>query len=555
MSRLLLLAIMVLWMCARDNVSPPAWPVAVRLGIFLGIYAALVALVSAFSRLLARRVADDSLGRTLDRYNRAIECARYFVPAWFAVGLFGLGWGHIVYDWLLPLTPSSLPRVPGASDPYWRVPGLLVGTLPAFVAWMGLWWAQYPADRALKEQSVLYRANEGLPIHAPSGFGTFFAEHLRQQLLFTLAPVFLIVSARDVLALGFLIFRPDHPLAHDGGDLMILPLALLIFVAAPELLRRVIPTTPLPAHWPLRQRMEALCRRAGLRYRDILLWQTNNSMGNAMVMGLFPQVRYIFLSDLLLETMHDEEIEAVFAHEIGHVVHRHMWWYVLFTVMLTLFTMGPLSLVLDQIPGLTIPAHVTQARANELMARQGQVVAVIGLAMFGLFFGLLSRRFERQADVYAARTMQAGRERGAVRITHVNPELESVGGGVFVVPAGLAAATLGTGTMPASTPVAASALAHSPGKSYVGEYGATIVSDALRRVARINNIPVAAHEWLHGSIQQRMRYLQELSGDATRTWRFDRYMKRLYWGLFGVLFALTAWCVVQTLYGGGAMVY
>ena len=43
----------------------------------------------------------------------------------------------------------------------------LVGTLPAFLAWMGLWWAQYPADRAFKEQSVLYHANEGLPIHAP----------------------------------------------------------------------------------------------------------------------------------------------------------------------------------------------------------------------------------------------------------------------------------------------------------------------------------------------------------------------------------------------------
>ena len=60
------------------------------------------------------------------------------------------------------------------------------------------------------------------------------------------------------------------------------------------------PTQPLPANWPLRRRMEALCRRAELKYRDILLWRTNSSMGNAMVMGLFPRVRYIFLSDLLL---------------------------------------------------------------------------------------------------------------------------------------------------------------------------------------------------------------------------------------------------------------
>src|SRR5258706_6119681 len=166
MSRLLLLSILVLWMCPRDNVTPPPWAVPVRLGVFLGVYAALLVLMSAWSRMLARRVADDLLGRTLDRYNRATELARYFVPAWFAVGLFGLGWGHLVYSALAPLDPAGLAQHAGpASEPYWRIPGLLLGTLPAFLTWMALWWAQYPADRALKEQSVLYHANEGLPIH------------------------------------------------------------------------------------------------------------------------------------------------------------------------------------------------------------------------------------------------------------------------------------------------------------------------------------------------------------------------------------------------------
>ena len=74
----------------------------------------------------------------------------------------------------------------------------------------------------------------------------------------------------------------------------------------------------------------ALCRRVGMRYRDILLWRTQNNMGNAAVMGLVPQVRYILLSDLLLETMTESQIEAVFAHELGHIVHRHMAWYIVF---------------------------------------------------------------------------------------------------------------------------------------------------------------------------------------------------------------------------------
>jgi hypothetical protein len=81
--------------------------------------------------------------------------------------------------------------------------------------------------------------------------------------------------------------------------------------------------------------------------------------------------------------------------------------------------------------------------------------------------------------------------------------------------------------------------------THVGEYGAAVVGSALHRVAQINNIPVAAHEWLHGSIQQRMRYLHELSGDASRTRRFDLAMRRLYWGLVLTVVGLGVWCFVQ----------
>jgi hypothetical protein len=81
--------------------------------------------------------------------------------------------------------------------------------------------------------------------------------------------------------------------------------------------------------------------------------------------------------------------------------------------------------------------------------------------------------------------------------------------------------------------------------TYVGEYGAAVVAGALNRVARINNIPVAAGEWLHGSIAGRMRYLHGLAGDAARTARFDAYMRRVYWGLVGVAVVLGAWVGVQ----------
>src|SRR5699024_9049444 len=101
----------------------------------------------------------------------------------------------------------------------------------------------------------------------------------------------------------------------------------VVYIMAPELLRRVLDTRSLPAG-ALRTRLQNLCNRTGMRARDILHWETNSLMGNAAVMGLFPRVRYILMTDLLLETMTDEQIEAVFAHEIGHVHYRHMLWYV-----------------------------------------------------------------------------------------------------------------------------------------------------------------------------------------------------------------------------------
>ena len=527
MSRFLLLSILVLWMCPRDNVADPRWwPASARVGAFVGVYAGLVLTMSAWSRLLARRVGGEPLGRTLDRYNWATDGARYFVPVWFAVGLFALGWGHVVEAWL-----------PGAG-PY-RTPGILLGTLPAFAAWMGLWWAQYPADRAFKEQSVLYHANEGLPIHAPPAFATFFVEQFRQQLCFTLAPILLIVAARDLITAGLIAAGSSLPWDGGAADLLFLPVSIAAFALAPEVLRRVIPTTPLPPG-PLRRRLEALCRRTGLRYRDVLLWRTNSSIGNAMVMGLFPRVRYIFLSDLLIETMRDEEIEAVFAHEIGHVVHRHLWWYVFFTVGLVLFSMGPLGLALSYVPGLVVYTDTAEAQRLSIEAWREQIAAAFVLGTFVVAFGFLSRRFERQADVYAARTMQAHVDRGPVVIRHVNPEAEAAGSDGSVA-AGNTAVVSSAGVL---TPVPATVVVPAS-PSYVGEYGAAIVAGALQRVARINNIPVAAGEWLHGSIAGRMRYLHELSGDAGRTARFDARMRRVYWGLVTTVVVLGAWVGVQ----------
>ena len=233
-------------------------------------------------------------------------------------------------------------------------------------------------------------------------------------------------------------------------------------------------------------------------------------MGNAAVMGLFPRVRYVLLSDLLLETMSDKQIEAVFAHELGHVVHKHLWWFVAFIGIAMLAIGGPGSQVMDHARHWYV--EVRHHAPDQWDTIQGLLAMTLFFGSFVLAFGFLGPRFERQADVYAARTIQ----------TSESPE-----------PNAEAASSLEL----AGTPL----LALSP--SVVGEYGAGVFAAALHRVAVINHIPVNARNWSHGSIAQRMRALHEMSASPMHTSRFDQAMRRLYVGLIASLCVFGVWNV------------
>ena len=489
MSRFLILFLFLIW-TAWPGTAPPISRVPWReTGLFLGVFALIVLLLGVWSRVLARHVTGANLHRSVTRFNKAIFAARMAIPVWFGVGVFVLDW-PLVVEWML----GPVNRWPV------QLPGAALGTLPAVLTWMGLWWSQYPADRALREQSLLVLLEDGLPVHAPPGFWDYFRANVRLQVLFTMVPVALILGTRDVLTVTLWKTQWFGPLRPEVDAAVSLGAALLVLVFAPEILRRVLHTQPLPSS-PLRDRLEALCRRANLRYREILLWRTENNMGNAAVMGLIPQVRYILLSDLLLESMRDEQIEAVFAHEVGHVVHRHMGWYVVFFVILTLAGYGAAATAARHLNWVQLPTWLP----TEL------VVMAASVAAFLLTFGFLSRKFERQADVFAARTIQM---RGEANLAQVAE---------------------------AKDPTAL--VAYEP-RTHVGAYGATVFASALHRVAVINNIPVAARSWCHGSIAKRMKYLHELAADPSHTTRFDRFMSKLYAALLLALVMSGAWVFV-----------
>jgi len=264
------------------------------------------------------------------------------------------------------------------------------------------------------------------------------------------------------------------------------------------MLRYIWHTQVLPPG-ELRERLEGMCRRIGLTYRRILIWESDGMVVNAAVMGLFRPVRYILLSDGLLEMMDDHKIEAVFGHEAGHVKHRHIQYYLLFAVLSMFIVGGLMELAMQaraQWPGYFPPRVVFE---NYL-----QVVAMgLIVLVWALGFGVVSRRFEWQADLF-----------GAQSVTPPAQECDRP-----CVLHGTAVPVYSPGD---SEGVQLLSYAGKPPACAVCATAATTFADALHRIADLNGIPIDAKSWRHSSIANRKRLLQEYAIDPVAVARLER---------------------------------
>mgnify|MGYP001235102286 FL=1 len=479
MARFLPLVPLLLWLIWSQS-RPETRPLApVSLILFGGGFVLAILLLAILARRTVR-AGPDMLHRRIDRFQRLVFFARIGLIAWWGYGLWHLDWG---------LATREITRFASG----WPIdgPAVLVATLPAYLAWLALAWAQYPVERRWREQNLMIRFDQLQPLHPAPTLREHLSQTLRLQLLFTLAPIAMVILLRDTFSL---IAFGRYDLQHVSTQLLISGLSVLIvFILAPEILLRVLPTQPLPPG-PLRDRLERFCRRAGLRYRDIRLWNTHHTMSNAAVMGVVPQVRYSLLSDMRIETLTARQIEAVFAHEAGHVRHRHMVWYFLFIIAGVLLLDGP---------GVWLAGRLDALMPRSLMIWEW-IFSVGGLVALLVVFGAISRRCERQADVFAARAIEPDD--------------------------------------PIDPPLASDASAPIP-----GEYGAEVFAQTLRRVAEVNGMPLDgrprtgrlvpdlitwlqdhAGHFLHGTIAQRMNFVRDLARSPEKSHAFDRSMRVIF---------------------------
>jgi Zn-dependent protease with chaperone function len=246
--------------------------------------------------------------------------------------------------------------------------------------------------------------------------GTSRRTRVLAQLAFS-GPVLLPWLALSGIAdiIGLLPFEtPKRLLTTPAGELAyFLIFLVLTSVFGPSLIRRFWRCRPLEDGW-MRLRIEALCRRAGLRYAQILYWPMfGGRMITAGVMGLVGRFRYILVTPALLRELAPEQIDQVIAHEIGHVKRRHLAFYLLFLtgyILLVYSLFEAAALILLQAE----PVHrLVQVLALDPVSTGsvllGLAMVAVFLVYFRLVFGYFMRNFERQADLYVFRLFPSAR--------------------------------------------------------------------------------------------------------------------------------------------------
>jgi Zn-dependent protease with chaperone function len=338
-------------------------------------------LVRRFGRLLRQ---DPSQRYAVSR--RFARCRRYHLYAllsFHCIALYVFGWGWTGKEYLA--TQAGL--LPGRE---------LLLIAPFFSVLIFAWTRFYDVECAT------HREESNFP-----GRWSHLGLQLRHNLLLVLPPLLLFLIQETVLFLLPELGRQDYvvPMAIFAACLV-----AGIFITIPWLLRVVLGLRPL-AEGPLRTRLLETARRLKFRCNDILLWNTRSTMANAMVAGPSPFLRYVVLTDRLIEDLTPEEVEAVFGHEVGHIKHHHMLFYLGFVLvsLLALGAVGKLAGILFQHERVQAflrdyaPVALEWVRAWDYLAAVPLLV-VMGLYIF-LVFGFLSRRCERQADIFGCRTV------------------------------------------------------------------------------------------------------------------------------------------------------
>ncbi len=496
-----------------------AEPTAATPWLAVGLPAGLVLLTLLGVRLSLRRLDRTRRGVWLMRADRLLGFSRLAIVV-------GGGLTIVIGGWL--------PWVRARTGDLVLVDEVLA-IAPTVLGLAGSWAVQHALEVRLRDAIRLRRLDEGRPIWPTPGRGGYVLGQVRLQLGLLGVPILAVLGVSE--AARRLAEAAGDAVPDWTADAASIVAAAIIFAIAPLLMRMVLPIRPMPPG-SVREDLTAMAAATGVRVSDIMLWPTHGTLVNAAVIGVLPWLRYVLLTDAMLEEVPRPALRAVFAHELAHVRHRHVPWLVA-----TVAGMVSLFGAAAAVPAVALAADGHDP-AGDLVGWTAIVGGAVGLLVAGIAFGWVSRRYERQADTFAVQAMSrepiwaaADHESPdgphAPAISAVRPPAvltvgdlrvdDAVGGEGEHERARVAAA--------GDTPEAAA------GTPRVRAEAVLAMATALAATARLNGVDPERSSWRHGSIAWRQRHLAELVGRPVDALAIDRLMRRLKFGAIVVLIA------------------
>ncbi len=342
---------------------------------FIGLHLLFAYVCWSLFRRLTRRTGNENFARLDHGFNTLLTRLSILAIVLFAIDIYGLN------------LPSFLSPLPIFS----KMPTLMALLfLALFISSLAIVWASafstyrhfYAADIS-RSAYVWSQISFSIPVLLP---------------WVVLSGITDLINALPFPGLQRLLMTTEGSVAY------FLFFLVIVAVIGPAMIQKFWRCRPMEDS-TLRERIETLCRRAGLEYNNILYWPIfGGRMITAGVMGLVKQFRYILVTHALLRQLEPEEIDAVIAHEIGHIKRYHLVFYLIFFAGFMIITYATYDLI--------VFAVIYAEPMFEFFTRFGfnpvtmtsiflsVSMVFIFLIYFRFLFGYFMRHFERQADGY-----------------------------------------------------------------------------------------------------------------------------------------------------------
>jgi len=346
------------------------------------------------------------LGSTLSSLRKKLEDLAHWrsLSRWFFQGWLLGGHACLVFIFgLREIIKNSVPgmvQVPVACD--------MLAMLPFFFSILGNWIMGYRIYLHTRKMLNLKLESRKLPSTPVWTLREFLVFNARHDVLFVVVPMFLIKGLMDAVEMSFVATFPEGTTRDTAIIISLVALAAMFLITSPLAIVKIWSTSPMP-DGDLRDSLEDICSKKNISFRNMLVWKSKGTLANAAVIGIIPGARYILISDAVLERLSTREILAVFAHELGHIINRHIFY-------MTLFVLS--SMTLCYIAGWLVSAALLETTTINMDTSIGFFVLLAALAWF---FGLgpVSRQFEHQCDAYSAWMMgqESDNKNGEDKIT------------------------------------------------------------------------------------------------------------------------------------------